>query len=686
MLHMDERIRLIPVYGQHVLVDVVELRRITVDPVWAPLCARAAAGWHNRTELADAVADQVDAGRAGAFVDFLAERGFLTYRDRSADPLPTAGTAAPSPQGASERYWEPSPITVDDLPADRALRGVRALLIGGCVTQFAADALVRAGLRRGLAVTPVHEWPAVRGRMRDLVERHRPDLAVLQPTVQPLLTGLWDDAAFAGVAERRRRLAVLKRALTAAVTEFAAALGGCPGLVHNVAPPAVSPFGRYDFRHEANHREIVAELNRHVDEQVRQHPGLFVVDEERITARYGAARLFDDLLFPFGHHGGRPDPAVDAPNQLPALSNALAREYVAGYLAHQGLDRVKCVVTDLDHTLWPGIAADDGFGWVHADTTGRWIHLGLHQALKILRHRGVLLATCSKGTESATVAAWAQAPPGHLLAPDDFVLHRINWQPKSANIADICDRLGLAPSAVLFLDDNPVERAEVRRHLPGVRVPELPVHGFRELLLTEPGLESPAATDEARRRTETTRAMLRRAELVADPDGDFLRELAVTVVVWPATPDDLPRATELFNRTNQFTTTEWRTTETELGALLADGHELYLAAVTDRFADYGTVAACLIVDDVVRALAVSCRVIGLDVAPGFLATCLRQRPGDAPVSGRIVGTGRNHAAHDVFLRTGFHRTADDRYALTPGDMTDLADVPQQFTVRVEARR
>jgi FkbH-like protein len=299
----------------------------------------------------------------------------------------------------------------------------------------------------------------------------------------------------------------------------------------------------------------------------------------------------------------------------------------------------------------------------------------------------VLLATCSKGTEAATMRVWDAAPAGPLLRPDDFVLHRINWDAKSANIADICDRLGVAPEATLFLDDNPVERAEVRRHLPGVRVPELAVWQFREFLLTEPGLEAATATDESRQRTETTRAMLRRTELIEEGGADFLRELDVVARVWRAEAADLPRAAELFNRTNQFTTTAWRTTEAELAALTGDGAELYLMAVTDRFAEYGTVGACLIAGSTVQALAVSCRVIGLDVGAGFLATCLGGRPDQAGVTGRIVRTGRNHAAQDVFLRAGFAPAADGEFVLAPGGrLVDLGTLPQRFAVREETVR
>ncbi|WP_445282520.1 hypothetical protein [Streptomyces sp. DSM 118148] len=110
-----------------------------------------------------------------------------------------------------------------------------------------------------------------------------------------------------------------------------------------------------------------------------------VVDEERLVARYGAAALFDDLIFPFGHHGGSVDPGDERPHQLPALGRALAGDYLACLRAHRGTGRIKLVVSDLDGTLWPGSAEDDGLDRIDGDATSRWTHPGLHQALSVLK-------------------------------------------------------------------------------------------------------------------------------------------------------------------------------------------------------------------------------------------------------------------------------------------------------------
>ncbi|MEV4943460.1 HAD-IIIC family phosphatase [Streptomyces zaomyceticus] len=594
------------------------------------------------------------------------------------------------PAGTSVGSW---PVTRYGLPqrlasAAAADRGpgerVRVLLIGGCVTQFTEEPLHDLGHDLGLDVQTEHMWPAPSAELTRAITRSRPDVTVYQPGVQPFLTRLFDGAHTLDDEERARTLALMKNALTVAVRALAEALDGSLGVVHNFGPPALSPFGRFDFAEEFGLRRVVAELNAHIDHCVRRYANLMVVDEERLVARYGAPALFDDLVFPFGHHGGSVDPLDERPHQLPALGRALAGEYLACLGAHRAAGRIKLIVTDLDGTLWPGIAADDGFGWLDSDATSRWMHVGLHQALSVLKSRGVLLATSSKGDAHATLGVWGKAGSRLLLAPDDFVVHRITWEAKSAAIADICARLGFAPEQVLFLDDNPVERAEVAAALPGLHIADGPVHGFRELLLSHPALESGRRTQEAARRTETTRAMLRREELATDVDRDaFLRSLDVEVRVARADEEHLDRVAELFNRTNQFTTTAWRTTPEELRRVLAEPDaRVYVAHVSDRFADYGMTGACLMRGGEVAAFALSCRVIGLDVAVPFLVAAVRDGSDGGSVrlaglGGRIAVTDRNTPARELFLNTGF--TADGgggRYVLTdPGRLPELSALP-----------
>jgi FkbH-like protein len=612
----------------------------------------------------------------GALLEFLTRRGFVVEADTderaSLDTL--FSLAAPvstlRDQNAGimrgfgrQHYFQPRTLTARHLDGDQgAPSKLTVLALGGCVTEFARDELIAQGLERGLDVRLVGAWPDSRGRLKALVDKHRPDITIVQLSLYPYLTELWDHGPLATEDERRTRAERLRSVSRAWIEAVAAATRGQGiGIVHNYGPTALSPYGRYEHRTPAGTRETLSLVNAEIDQALRAHSHLMLLDEERLVARYGAQQLFDDLYFPFGHHGGAPDPERQQPHQLPLLGSVLAREYLDLHTAATERGRVKCVVVDLDNTLWPGIAAEDGFSWLDRDHTSTWIHLGLHQALALLKSRGFLLATASKGTPSQTLKAWEQVRHPLLLTPDDFVTHRINWEPKSRNLADIADSLGLAHEALLYLDDNPVERHEVRRALPRVRIAQGPVHEFRALLLDDPLLDRPPAGQEASHRTETTRGMLKRREMGETLDEQTLAsEVRARITVRTARPDDVDRLEELLHRTTQYRTTDWRPTRQELDQVVRGGG-VTVCHVTDRFADYGLVGGCAVIDGHVVCLVLSCRVIGLGVGPRLLVATVRQlglaeeRPG-----GTFVASERNAPASDVFERAGFRLDPDSR--------------------------
>jgi FkbH-like protein len=649
------------VEGVCVLVHAGRLERLVLDAGLAPACEQLRESGLSEERFVQLCGE--DLGGAGAFAlmrsrQFLLEvgqRGEAAHRlDSSA--AATHAYAAPT----SGRYWDLRPLAPSPHPraSDQPLTPLRVLAVGGCVLQFAEDSLVASGIDRGYDVRIRHRWPDPRADLRAAVAEWDPELTIFQPSIHSYLTGLLDDGIFRGERSRRRRLQALKAVLTSQVEDFAGLLDGRFGLVHNFAPPSFSAFGRFDYRTPVGFRAAIGDLNSHLDELVSPHDHLMVLDEERLVLRHGG--VFDEPVFPFGHHGGLPDPDLERPNQLPQLSDLLASEYLACYQALAGVDRVRCLAVDLDGTLWPGIAAEDGFGWLDEDTTSRWMHLGLHQALRLLKSRGILLLSCSMGTREATLGPWREAHNRALLEPDDFVAHCIDWKPKPEKLAAACERLGLALADVVFLDDSRVQRAELQARLPAVRVLDAPVHAFRELLLTDPRCEVPEVTAEARTRTESARRMVEREEGLAAPGrGEFLASLEIETEVRPVGPDDLPRVAELIGRTNQFNTTGRRLTLRELRELQRGDGGIAVLFVRDRTTDYGLVGAMVVAAGVIEVVAISCRVISLDVAPRFVAEGVRSLGLAAEeLCGRIVATDRNEPAREVFVHAGIRQLSE----------------------------
>ena len=156
----------------------------------------------------------------------------------------------------------------------------------------------------------------------------------------------------------------------------------------------------------------------------------------------------------------------------------MARAHLDCIVGVLGIDAKKCVIVDLDGVLWPGVLAETGapFDW-RPEKSGLYsfigLYVGIHEALKTLKRRGIVLAAVSKNDEDVVRKLWTwpdHYPREHLLTPEDFVTWRVDWNDKAGNIRAIARELGFAPDAFLFIDDHAIERERVRRELPEVEV------------------------------------------------------------------------------------------------------------------------------------------------------------------------------------------------------------------------
>ncbi|MDC0708262.1 HAD-IIIC family phosphatase [Stigmatella sp. ncwal1] len=562
-----------------------------------------------------------------------------------------------------------------------SLTPLTILVLGGCFTQFTADALEESGANHGFDVRVETGWP---GDV-DMIERIRPEVVVLQVTTTWLLAPLWDEAPFLDDNERERRLEALKNATAVTVQKVLDQCAGRLLLLQGFSTPQISPLGITEFRHRCNFQRIVYELNTLLAELARDNPNVLLVDEERLAANSGRSRLLDDGIVPFSHHAPidfccgpiPPGPSreetwsIQMACHLPRL---LAAEYLDLYILWSGRWKIKCVVVDLDNTLWPGVVGETGFS-LKTENSFQALRYGpfggLHQALKILKHRGVLLATCSKNNPSDVASAWESLREtaktegmSHLLLPEDFVLHKVNWKPKSQNVGELISELGIGEDAVLFIDDNPIERAEVSAALPSVRVLGDNLHRVRAQLLSDPCLQNNVASHESQRRTETTLAQLTRetARRQAPDEASFLRSLEIRLQVKRVRSSaHVPRLVELLQRTNQFNTTLKRHDADQMRSFLfSEAARVYTLEAQDRFTSYGVVGLCIIAEQQIDTLLLSCRVLGLQPAIPFLVTVLND-VAEFPITGTLVEGPRNQPSRDVYRLAGFSALGGGRF-------------------------
>jgi len=349
-------------------------------------------------------------------------------------------------------------------------------------------------------------------------------------------------------------------------------------------------------------------------------------------------------------------------------------------IATQG-QTIKLIVVDLDDTMWRGIPAEEDDEGLPIDQRIEGWPLGLAEALLMYKARGGILAICSKNDHSATAERFDRIYRGALTL-DDFAAIRINWKSKAQNISEILSETNILPQNALFIDDNPRELAEVKAAHPLLHCLGTDFYNWRAAVLHAAETQTARITDESRRRTGLVRAAAVRAAAGADPvaaedRAGWLARLGLRQRVRVVGTDHgrlHERAFELLNKTNQFNTTGRKWSASEFANFLETGGVCLVSDVRDTIADNGIVAVCLVRDDEIVQLALSCRVFGLGVETVMAAAAVgRILKHHARAVGRVVDSGRNAACHDFFQRIGFvaegERSVIDRPVEVPAHIS-----------------
>jgi FkbH-like protein len=364
---------------------------------------------------------------------------------------------------------------------------------------------------------------------------------------------------------------------------------------------------------------------------------------------------------------------VQAVEGNPYLREAVsARAHLDALVGVLGLGRKKCVIVDLDNTLWPGVLAETGapFAW-EPQVSGVFsfigLYFGLHEALLCLKKRGIVLACVSKNDETVVRELWKYPdsyPRERLLTLDDFVTHRINWNDKAQNIRAIADELGFADNTFLFIDDNPVERDRVRQFLPEVEVWGEDIYALRRALLDDPRLQVPRLTDESANRTQLVKAQLGRQRLKAETadEQSYLVSLQIRTRIEQMAPDaKFDRVEELFRRTTQFNATGRLFTAAQLKGFAASPQaRVFALHVSDRFADHGLVGAAVVEAGEITGLVMSCRVLGMGVEHEFVRRIV-EAVGGGEIGATIIPTARNIPVRNIYRDNGFVLDASGRW-------------------------
>lgn len=551
------------------------------------------------------------------------------------------------------------------------LAPVRLRVLAASTFDMIAACLPAAALRRGLAlevdVAPYGQI-AQAAYSTDTEVKGVPSLTLI--SADHRWFGL-DMPRLSGQLGARGREALARLdGIVAALRERSAS----PIILQTLPSPPESLFGSLDRRIAGSPRAEVAVFNDGLWDLAAAH-GATVFDVAALAEKVGLAQWYNPVQWnswklPFDS------------GLAPLFADALAR--VLGAL--QGRSR-KCLVLDLDNTLWGGVVGDDGIdGLVLGEGTARGeAFLAVQRYALALRERGILLAVSSKN-EDATARRAISEHPEMVLKPEHFAAFQANWTDKPSNLEAIARRLNIGLDSLVMLDDNPAERAHIRAALPMVAVPELPADPSHYVSRLEAAgyFESVTFSDDDLLRADAVQANARRAEVqqVARSLKDYLADLGMDLRCTAFDAGSRARIVQLANKTNQFNLTTRRTSEAEVGVIEIDPACISVQArLSDIFGDLGLISIVVLRRDIenpscadIETWAMSCRVLGREVERGVLDYLVKQSKaaGISRLTARYLPTPKNGMVADHYARLGFRQIGEEDSGETRWAM-DIAD-------------
>jgi FkbH-like protein len=541
---------------------------------------------------------------------------------------------------------------VRDRPdALRPLTPFRLGIVSNATSHFMVPALIATAARYGIALECVEAnyGQIVQEALSadSAVNRARPDAVLVALDYRGL-------ALDAPLGDKSAVEALVERALEELRTVRNALLknSGASCIFQTIARPVESSFGSLDLALPGTRRHVIDFFNRRLSADLAGKEDL-LLDVAGLAETVGLSAWHDPALWNIGKI-----PFANA--FLPIYADHTCRLVAA----LRGKSR-RCLILDLDNTLWGGVIGDDGLEGIvlgQGDPQGE-AFLAVQSAALALRERGVVLAVSSKNSDEIARLPFRQHPE-MLLRENHLAVFQANWNDKASNIRAIADELSLGLESLVFLDDNPAERRLVRDMLPEVAVPELPEDPalYVRTLLAAGYFEAHVFSPEDQKRADFYQDNARRVALqraTGDLDA-YLETLGMTITFQPFDEIGRARIAQLINKSNQFNLTTRRYSEAQVREMQADPNCFTLQVrLVDTFGDNGMI--CVIIcrreadDWLVDTWLMSCRVLGRQVEQAVLQELVSRARGLGIT--RIVGTyrptERNRLVEDHYAKLGF---------------------------------
>ena len=431
-------------------------------------------------------------------------------------------------------------------------------------------------------------------------------------------------------------------------------------IITNFSIPTYSPYGIYETKQEYGFQDMVIDLNSKLSRAVFSEPSIYIYDFNAFVARYGEINVFDYRQFFFG------DMKV-ALQYIPYLA-----EDLMGYIKPLlGINR-KCIVLDLDNTLWGGVLGEDGFEGIELGPRAPGIgFVEFQRHLLSLNQRGVILAINSRNNSEDALKV-IRDHPSMVLREENFGALRINWNDKITNMKEIAQELNIGLDSIVYIDDDPINRELMGKVLPQVLTIDLPKDSalYAPTLMRLSDLNVLTITSEDIKRSQMYIQQRKRIELEKTSESnleDFLSQLGIRIKIKKADEFTIPRIAQLILKTNQFNLTTYRYQEEDIRRFCQDRNIMVgCAQIEDKFGDNGITGAFIVRKDsdssewTIDTFLLSCRVMGRGIEDAIMSFILNEakREGITKIKCVYIPTKKNKPCEEFLPNCGFKKEGE----------------------------
>ena len=429
-------------------------------------------------------------------------------------------------------------------------------------------------------------------------------------------------------------------------------------VITNFQIPVYSPYGINEQKEDFGMKQLVYEINNKIRHELKDQPLVFIYDFNEFVMKFGEYNVFNYQDYFFG------DIKISI-DYIPKFADELL-----GYVnAVMGITK-KCIVLDLDNTLWGGIIGEDGFDNIKLgdDAVGRSF-VEFQKRLLALNQRGIILAINSKNNFEDAMEV-IKKHPSMILREDNFACMKINWDDKVTNLQEISKELNIGLDSMVFFDDDLINQEFVKTSLPEVLVVELPNDSsqFAQIITKMKEFDVLKITEEDVKRNEMYLVQKKRTELknkIVDFD-EFLKQMNIEVNIKKADSFTIPRISQLTLKTNQFNLTTKRYQQEEISSFSSDKDRIVeCVQVSDKFGDNGITGVYIIEKKdskewIIDTFLLSCRIMGRKVEEAMLYQIIEKAKnlGIKKIKGKFIPTKKNKPAENFYSDYSFKKEGD----------------------------